>query len=48
MSIQMTIRGFAEDIRPAHVPSARRSSRTATLDKKEISVLRPTMEALIG
>ena len=36
----MTMRGFAEDIRPAHVPSARRSSRTATLDKKEITVLR--------
>eukprot|EP00435_Cladocopium_sp_Y103_P055765 s362_g18.t1 len=40
MSIQLTMKGFAEGIRPAFLPSSRRAKRTAVLDKKEVSVLR--------
>ena len=40
MSIRMTMQGFAEKIRPAHLASARRSKRHAVLDPKEVSVLR--------
>ena len=39
-TIHMTMKGFAEGIRPAYMPSSRRAKRTAVLDKKEISVLR--------
>eukprot|EP00435_Cladocopium_sp_Y103_P012259 s60_g3.t1 len=40
MSIMMTQEGFAEGLKPAYIPTARRSHRTATLNSKEVSVLR--------